>query len=119
MASILLVDDSPDLRIVLKQAIELFGHNVHSARDGQEALTLLDDYTPHLMICDMTMPILDGETLIRRVRANERLNAMIIIAMSGSEQDAEPAQAAGANYFFMKPFNVVELDSLMTRLGLS
>ncbi len=121
MASILLVEDNQDLRLVLKMAIESLGYEVESARDGQEALDLLGHSTPHVMICDMTMPLIDGATVIRHVRALERdyeRMYMTIIAMSGTESDSEPAHNAGADYFFTKPFNVTDLDSLLKQIGL-
>lgn len=110
---ILVVDDDADIREWVAAALAIDGHAVATAGDGLEALRLLDDYRPALVLLDLRMPAMDGPTFARRCR--ERFgDALPIIAMSAqhADQRAEPLPVAA---FLPKPFDLDHLAALVAR----
>lgn len=106
--SILVVDDEPDLRMILRENLEQAGYAVTEAQDGEQAWRRLDaspqDYGA--IILDRMMPNLDGLGLLRRIKADERLSVIPVIlesALGRREQIVEGLQA-GAYYYLVKPY---------------
>jgi two-component system KDP operon response regulator KdpE len=108
-ALILLVDDEPAVRSLC--AATLTGeYRVLEAENGQEALRLLYQHKPALVLLDLTMPVLDGWETLRRIR---ELTPAPVILVSALGSDAEVARglAAGAQDFVIKPFSPLQLLS--------
>jgi CheY-like chemotaxis protein len=116
MPSVLLVEDNQDLRELLKDLLELQGHEVRVAPDGVEALRELDAGFPQLVISDLEMPVLDGMALIYRMFVENlgRENIPVIL-MSASPRLEQVAEATGTPYVIAKPFSVVSLEALVNR----
>lgn len=93
-------------------------YNLRFARDGQEALQNAQDLVPDLIITNMTMPVMDGWELIKRLRANSELNHIPIIALTAntSEQQRIACYDIGADIVLVKPFNSSELRLLADKL---
>ncbi len=108
---LLLVDDDPNLILLVKDYLEFQGYEVMAANDGQEALELLDIYTPDMIICDIMMPEMDGYTLITKVRQNPRINWIPVMFLSakGQSQDRVKGLNTGADVYMIKPFEPEEL----------
>lgn len=108
---ILLVDDEPNLRELLRQMLELGGFDVVEAEDGLEALEKLELVTPDIMILDVMMPNLDGVSLCKKLRAGTSFAGLPIIMVSGKTQQkaVQEGLAAGANQYLCKPITVQEL----------
>lgn len=106
MASILVVDDDGFVRDLLTVVLEAEGHEVRTAKDGEEAL-------PHLavgldvVVTDKNMPRLGGLELIGRVRSSGL--SVRSVLLSGDEGDRGPARAAGADLFLLKDENLQDL----------
>ena len=83
---IMLVDDEPNLRELLRQMLELGGFDVVEAEDGLEALEKLEKVAPDVMILDVMMPNLDGVSLCKRLRADATFAGLPIIMVSGKTQ---------------------------------
>src|SRR5262245_14850011 len=81
---ILVVDDEPNLRRVLRAQLERDGYDVHTAEDGEQALALLEDHHIDLVITDLRMPRLDGMELLRRVAAFEDPAPVVMITAHGT-----------------------------------
>ncbi|WP_378028489.1 response regulator [Actinoplanes sp. GCM10030250] len=111
MGRILVVDDEPDLRFILRRILIRAGHDVVEAGDGAAALTSVDESPPDLVVTDMMMPVMGGVELIRRLHADPATAAIPILAVSGDWQLAVDADAALA-----KPYQRAEL--LMLAEGL-
>ncbi len=113
MYSVLLVDDDPALRGLLRQMLELGGFTVFEAEDGLDALEKLAQTRPDAMILDVMMPNMDGVTLCRTVRSQPDTAALPIIMLSGKTQDKaiQEGLAAGANVYLCKPISFNELIS--------
>ena len=109
--SILLVDDEPNLRELLRQMLELGGFDVVEAEDGLDAVERLKQMTPSAMILDVMMPNLDGVTLCKKLRASVRFANLPIIMLSGKTQyrAVQEGLAAGANLYLCKPIAIDEL----------
>jgi len=108
---IMLVDDEPNLRELLRQMLELGGFDVVEAEDGLAALEKLEKVAPDVMILDVMMPNLDGVSLCKRLRAGTTFAGLPIIMVSGKTQHraVQEGLAAGANQYLCKPITVEEL----------
>ncbi|MFQ5562816.1 MAG: response regulator [Parvularculaceae bacterium] len=104
---ILLVDDDPVMCELAQAKLEEDGRVVVVAKDGEEALTRLNDEAFDLVISDLAMPVMDGYELTRRIRATENLSHTPVIVITGSSHAnaVEQAFAAGATSFLAKPIN--------------
>jgi CheY-like chemotaxis protein len=106
MALVLVIDDTPQVRRLLRLTLEVAGHRVREAAGGKEALRLFGREPADLVFCDLFMPEMDGLETMRELR---RLNpAVPVVALSGGSDiafDAPPvAVALGAAVVLRKPF---------------
>ena len=106
--NILVVDDEPQITRVLKTTLSSQGYGVRTASDGDEALLILKDWTPDLVITDLRMPNLGGLELCRQIRARSRI-PIIVLSVKGEERIKVEALDAGADDYVTKPFGVHEL----------
>jgi CheY-like chemotaxis protein len=111
VAVILVADDDPVSQRMLSYMLGRLGHTVRQAMNGQEALTQLDAAPADLVILDLAMPVMDGVTALRQLRADDRFGELpvIMLTASGLERDARTARAEGASEFLTKPFRSQEL----------
>lgn len=106
---VLVVDDEPAIRNVLRSLLELEGYEVHTAANGLEALSALEASDARLVLLDLVMPEMDGAEFLReleRTGQRERTAIIIMTAVGGAEQRAAEI---GANDFVDKPFDVEKL----------
>ena len=115
--SILVVDDEPTIREVVRRYLERDGFRVQEAADGDAALALLDQETPDLMVLDIMLPGIDGLSITRRLRATdsqgvlmtEREVPIIILTARTGEYDRIQGLELGADDYVTKPFSPQEL----------
>src|SRR6202046_2639481 len=93
VSRILVVDDEPDLRFILRRIFEKAGHEVADAGDGAAALECVRRSPPELVVMDMMMPVMDGQELIRRLRADPATAQTATLAVSGNGELAGAADA--------------------------
>lgn len=105
---LLVVDDDPQIRRVMRTTLVAQGYEVAEARNGQEALERLRDAKYDLILLDMNMPELDGLQTCRQVRAVSDM-AIIMLTVRNTEKDKVEALEAGADDYVTKPFGVPEL----------
>ena len=118
MKRILIVDDSRTIRNLILLSLGLTSFSVYQAEDGQEALDLLGEVNPDLLITDVHMPRLDGLQLIERVRNSERFKALPILVLS-TETEREyklKARSAGATGWISKPIESALLINAIHRV---
>ncbi len=115
-ARILVVDDNEDAGQSLALILRLEGNEVAVARDGQEALALLDEFVPEAAVLDIGLPRMSGYELAAALRADPRTRAAVLIALTGYGRgpDRQRALDAGFDEHLVKP---VELDALLTTLN--
>jgi CheY-like chemotaxis protein len=106
---ILVADDEPRIRTLLRLTLERT-HRVTEAADGGEALRLLLERRPDVVLLDAAMPILDGLAVCRAARAEPSLGRLGIIVVSANSS-ADEALSAGADRYVPKPFRPLELLS--------
>lgn len=105
---ILIVDDEPQITRVLRTSLDAHGYDLRVANDGETALEIAKDWTPDLMITDLSMPNMDGLELCRRFRAKSRA-PIIVLSVKGEERTKVQALDAGADDYVTKPFGINEL----------
>ena len=105
---ILVVDDEPQIRRVMKTALASNGYEAYEARTGEEALESLRANNPDLILLDMNMPGMGGMATCREIRAVCEV-PIIILSVRDTEQDKIAALDAGADDYMTKPFSVNEL----------
>ncbi|MEB3228018.1 MAG: response regulator transcription factor [Synechocystis sp.] len=108
---LLLVDDDPNLILLVKDYLEFQGYQVSTAGNGREALDSLTKETPDMIICDIMMPEMDGYTFINQVRADARTSWIPVMFLSakGQSQDRVKGLNNGADVYMVKPFEPEEL----------
>jgi DNA-binding response OmpR family regulator len=107
-APILVVDDDPDLRDLVRELLERAGHSVRTAAHGREALKLLFDVRPRLIVLDVTMPDMDGWATLERVRDVTDVPVLMLTARD-AELEKVRGLKAGADDYVTKPFGRQEL----------
>jgi two-component system KDP operon response regulator KdpE len=105
---ILVADDEPSIRRVLRRAIAAQGYEVQVAGDGEEALALFRTWSPDLVVTDLAMPGLDGLELCRRLRKVSAV-PVIVLSVKGDERAKVEALNNGADDYVTKPFGMEEL----------
>lgn len=115
---ILVADDDPGIRLAVKDYLELSGYSVITANNGQEALTLLETYHPHLLVSDIKMPRQDGYDLVRQVRQRPqfRLLPVIFLTERGSTEERIRGYQVGCDLYLPKPFEMRELAAVIRNL---
>lgn len=107
----LVVDDEPDIRYLLRVILELAGYRVVEAAHGEAALEQVRDSPPQLVLTDQMMPVMNGGELIERLRAEASTKAIPIVMVSGTR-----SVQSGADALLGKPFDPAELIVLVDRL---
>lgn len=108
MAEIIVVDDEPDIRIIVSEFLGYAGHSVRSAGDGAALRALLDERVPDLVVLDVVMPGEDGLSIARALRARHALG-IIMLTASGTVVDRVVGLEIGADDYIVKPFEPREL----------
>ena len=114
---ILVVDDEPDLRFILRRFFTRAGHEVTEAGDGAAALKSVRESPPDLVVTDMMMPVMGGVELIRRLRADPVTTAIPILSVSGDWQLAVEADVALAKPYLRAEILAVAEKLLQERRG--
>jgi CheY-like chemotaxis protein len=110
---ILVVDDSPDSADSLALVLRSYGHEVHTAYGGEQAILMAQQFRPEVALIDLGMPDPDGLEVCRRLRAQPWAAGMLLIAQTGwgQEFDRRRTQAAGFDHHLVKPLDLELLDA--------
>jgi two-component system, cell cycle response regulator len=110
---ILVVDDVPDNVEILDARLSSRGYHVQTARNGQEALERVQQNPPHLILCDVMMPVVDGFEVSRRLKQDPSLPFIPIILVTARDtaEDVVEGLEAGADDYIAKPYNFKELEA--------
>jgi len=113
--TILIADDEPQLRLLVRTTLETDDFVIHEAEDGQEALELANQVNPDLFLLDNMMPKLDGIAVCRHLRDNPRFcdRPIIMLTAKTQQQDLAQGKAVGVNHYLTKPFSPLELITLV------
>ncbi|HEY9749631.1 MAG TPA: response regulator transcription factor [Allocoleopsis sp.] len=115
---ILVADDDVGTRLSISDYLELSGYSVVTAENGQEALALVDEYQPHLIVTDITMPRMDGYELVRRVRQKLEFRLLPVIFLTARTHIQERIRGyqLGCDLYLPKPFDLDELGAVVRNL---
>ena len=113
---VLVVDDQPDNRSVLRSLLLPLGFEIREAANGEECLGLLGEFQPHLVLIDLVMPVMDGFEATRRMRRMKEFAGLTIFAVSASllGPDQQRSIKVGCDEFLSKP---VDIDRLFEKIG--
>jgi len=113
---VLVVDDERNILDIIKFNLEVEGYEVITSRDGEEALRLVQELKPDLILCDIMMPELDGLEVCRRLKSDGRTNQIPVVMLSArtQAQDKVASIEAGADDFITKPFDFSDLVARIT-----
>jgi DNA-binding response OmpR family regulator len=117
---ILIADDEPNIVVALEFLLQRNGYEVHVARNGEEALKLVEDCNPDLVLLDVMMPVRSGYEVCTRIRERAEWRHIKIIMLSAKGRDAEVSKglSIGADIYVTKPFSTRELmDKIKDLLG--
>ncbi|MBU6186058.1 MAG: response regulator transcription factor [Synechococcales bacterium] len=115
---ILVVEDDPGTQLAISDYLQLKGYDVLKAASGEMALTLVEEYQPHLVITDVMMPLMDGYELVRRLRQRPILRLLPVIFLTARHQTDDRIQAykLGCDAFLSKPFELKEIGAVVQNL---
>jgi len=105
---ILVVDDEPQITRVLRTSLSAQGYDIRVANSGEMALEIMKDWSPSLIITDLSMPSVDGVHLCRAVRAVSHI-PILVLSVRDQERQKVEALDAGADDYITKPFSMSEL----------
>lgn len=115
---VLVVDDNTDAADLLGTLLGILGHDVHTATDGPSAIAIAREIVPHVVLCDIGLPLLDGYAVVAQMRARPELAATRYIAVTGygRTEDRERSQASGFHAHLIKPVDLAQLTTLLSSL---
>jgi DNA-binding response OmpR family regulator len=116
---VLIVEDQPDLRKLIRMTLEFGEYDIHEASDGERGLLLAKLIRPRVLILDVMMPgHLDGFQVCRKVKDDPLLRGVIIVMLTarGQLEDINSGEQAGADAYFIKPFSPILLIDRVNEL---
>jgi len=111
---LLLVDDEDNLRSMLEAALRYEGFDVHAAASGRDALEVVEDQSPDLIVLDVMMPDLDGFEVCRRMRNDGVKTPVLFLTARDATEDKVRGLTLGGDDYLVKPFS---LDELVARIS--
>jgi len=110
---ILVVDDDPNLRLLVESTLRREGYEVLEAEDGEQGLERVRSARPHLVLLDVNMPRMDGITVLQHLRGQERTRNIPVLMLTVQDNEAATRAAfdAGANDYLAKPFTIPQLSA--------
>lgn len=118
MGKILLADDHRDIVRLLQMALRAEGHQILCAYDGAEALRLIRQERPDVVVLDVMMPEVDGLRVLNRVKTDPELASTVVAMLTCKDQPEDVALGLdiGADYYLAKPFQPDEVATLVRRI---
>jgi len=117
MSRILIIDDDPSNREILRARLEPAGHEVTEAADGEKGLQLVETTMPDLVLLDVMMPRMDGWQVCRQIKNNPKTKAIPVVMLTalGQQIDQLRGWESGANEYLGKPWDPKALMEILER----
>ncbi|HWN97109.1 MAG TPA: hybrid sensor histidine kinase/response regulator [Methylomirabilota bacterium] len=111
MKKVLVIDDTPEIRMIIEETLDMFGFGTVMAEDGERGVEMARQHLPDLIICDVNMPKLDGFGTLTKLREDERTATIPFIFLSGAVErpNVRRGMELGADDYLTKPFTPSEL----------
>jgi CheY-like chemotaxis protein len=118
MTKVLIAEDNATNRELFRELLEARGYTVVEACDGTEALKMMEQALPDILLLDIGMPVLDGFAVVRAIRENPRLAALPVLAVTAyaMQGDRERVLNSGFDGYLSKPINATSLAGELERL---
>lgn len=121
MKYIMVIDDSPTVRMSVELAIKELGYPIQQAENGVDALDKIDEIKDNgndiaLCVVDVNMPQMNGITFIKEFRKGDRFTPVIVLTTESEGEKMNEGKEAGASGWLVKPFQPTELTNVVTRL---
>jgi two-component system cell cycle response regulator DivK len=118
MTKILIAEDNAVNRELLRELLEVRGYTVVEACDGEEALRMIEQTQPDLLLLDIGMPVLDGFAVVRKIRENPRLASLAVVAVTAYAMQGDRERILNSNFdgYLSKPVNSRSLAEELDRL---
>lgn len=116
MYKILIVDDEPNILLSLEYLFKKEGFKVFIARDGQEALEIISEDEPQLVLLDIMMPKVDGYEVCRHIKEQHNNIKVVFLTAKSKQQDVEKGLNLGADLYLTKPFGNKDLVTRVKNL---
>ncbi|HET6802393.1 MAG TPA: response regulator [Casimicrobiaceae bacterium] len=115
---VLIVDDEPNIVVALEYLMRQNGFDVRAARNGEEALALLGEFRPDVVLLDVMMPRKDGYQVAQTIRDTPALagTRIVMLTAKGRETEISKGLAVGADAYITKPFSTLELVEQVKRM---
>lgn len=116
--TIMIVDDSASIRMIVSMALKDAGYDVIEGVDGKDALSKLDGRKIHLIISDINMPIMDGITFVQEVKKLPayKFVPVVMLTTESREDKKQQGQMAGAKAWVVKPFQPQQMLNVVSKL---
>ena len=112
---VLIVDDEPDVLLLLRVNLEAAGYETVLAADGETALSRIDDSQPDVVLLDIMMPVMDGWGVLRALSERESAPRVVVVSAKSSDRDIVRALTSGALDYVTKPFDPDDLVDVVAR----
>jgi len=118
MSKVLIAEDNAVNRELLRELLEARGYTVVEACDGQEALHMIELTQPDLLLLDISMPVLDGFAVVRKIRENPRLASLPVVAVTAIAMQGDRQRILNSNFdgYLSKPVDSRSLAGELERL---
>lgn len=108
-----IVDDKPTIRNLLEEFFQQEGFTVYTADDGKKAITLVQEFNPHILLMDLRMPDMNGVEALQEIKKIRPEQLVIMMTAYGEEDIVEQAIKLGACDYISKPFDLYELAKVV------
>ena|SRR5437016_6095812 len=115
MSKVLIVDDEPDVLLLLRVNLEAAGYETVLAADGETALSRIDDSDPDVVLLDIMMPVMDGWGVLRVLSERDDAPRVVVVSAKSSDRDIVRALTSGALDYITKPFDPDDLVDVVAR----
>ena len=118
VATVLLVEDTEDNRLMMSRLLEMSGYRVVEATNGVEAVRLANQERPQIILMDLSLPFIDGLAATRQIRSLPGFSKVPIVAVSAHDSADFHSEAldAGCNAYITKPVDYSELEDVVSNL---
>jgi DNA-binding response OmpR family regulator len=116
VSKVLVVDDEPDVLLLLRVNLEAAGYQTVLAADGETALERIGDSDPDLVLLDIMMPVMDGWGVLRALAERDDAPRVVVVSAKSSDRDVVRALTSGALEYVTKPFDPDELVAVVGRV---
>lgn len=116
MTKVLIIDDDPDVRLIMNTLMKKQGYEVETAFDRGDALSKLEEFTPSIILLDVLLSGADGRELCKEIKDNDDLRSVPVIMVSAHPGASENIHSYGADDFISKPINTELLLEKLDKL---